>query len=546
MNSPRQTRFPRLLQALCLMLGLVLATQSQAQNITLPDSIIADQASPQSANEDALMPFGASLFKGGFRGAMGDGMNPNYQVAPGDQIAVRAWGAFEFDDILPVDTQGNIFIPGTGPLQVAGQTHREVDQSVRRAITSVYPDNVEVYTNLQGVQPVAIFVTGYVQHPGRYAGTPSDSVLYYLDQAGGIDQALGSYRDILVMRDGRRLTQLDLYHFLIDGRIPRPQFEDGDTIVVRERGATVAVTGDVNRAYRYEFPAKRIDPAELLELARLESGVSHVLQQGLRDGEPISRYLTLDDFRRHSLEGGDSLSFSADNRSDRIVVTLEGSYHGPSRFALPRDARLSQLLDAIPVPAELSATDSISIQRESVRKRQQKALNDSLRRLETTYLSAPASTNEEAQIRAREAELIQGFIDRARELEPSGRLVVAHQGRITDIRLQDGDVITIPEQSDSLLISGEVQIPQAMVFRPGMNAIDFIERAGGFTQRADKHHILVVRQNGAVENARHVNLRPGDEILVMPAAPTHNLQLASTLTEILYRIAVAARVVVDL
>jgi len=173
-------------------------------------------------------------------------------------------------------------------------------------------------------------------------------------------------------------------------------------------------------------------------------------------------------------------------------------------------------------------------------------MEDSLRRLETTYLSAQSSTNEEAQIRAQEAELIQNFVQRARELEPSGRLVVAYNDRIADIRLQDGDVITIPEISDSILISGEVLVPQAAVYRPGMSVIDYIESAGGFTQRADDDHILLVRQNGAVENARNTPLRPGDEILVMPEAPTHNLQLAATLTQILYQVAVATRVAVDL
>lgn len=194
----------------------------------------------------------------------------------------------------------------------------------------------------------------------------------------------------------------------------------------------------------------------------------------------------------------------------------------------------------------MTAVESISLQRESVKEQQRKSMEDSLRRLETTYLSAPSSTNEEAQVRAQEAELIQNFVQRARELEPSGRMVVSYDGQISDIRLQDGDVITIPEISDSMLISGEVLVPQATVYRPGMNAIDYIESAGGFTNRADEDHLLIVRQNGAVVDARKANLSPGDEILVMPAAPTHNLQLAATLTQILYQVAVATRVAVDL
>lgn len=556
--------------ALLVIMSSAVSTTGWAQSISLPNTILPEgqtreqqeqvddtpradwrsgtygPVSAQPQNPDALPPFGANLFSGGFRGAMGDGLNASYQVKPGDQITVRAWGAFEFERVLPVDAQGNIFIPGSGPLNVEGQNSQQVESSVRGAITSVYPENVQVYTNVQGVQPVAVFVTGYVENPGRFAGTPNDSVLYFLDQAGGIDQDLGSYRQIRVMRNDRTVATVDLYDFLINGSIARPQFEDGDTIVVEERGPAIAVGGDVHREHRYELLGNQLSGAELVNLARLRSGVSHVLLRGNREDGPIAQYFPIDMFYGQTIRSGDEVLFSADKRSETIVVEVEGSYYGPSRYALPRDARLSELLDAIPVPENMTAVESISLQRESVRQQQKQSMEDSLRRLETTYLSAESSTNEEAQIRAQEAELIQNFIERARELEPSGRLVVAYNDQISDIRLQDGDVITIPELSDSMLISGEVLVPQAAVYRPGMNVIDYIESAGGFTNRADEDHILVVRQNGAVENARNVNLRPGDEILVMPAAPTHNLQLASTLTQILFQIAVATRVAVDL
>jgi len=555
------------------LLGTAASSVSWAQSISLPNTILPeDQASQQRVeppvndtpradwrsgtygpvanqpqqNPDALPPFGANLFTGGFRGAMGDGLNADYQVKPGDQITVRAWGAFEFDRVLPVDAQGNIFIPGSGPLNVEGQNSQQVDSRVRGAITSVYPENVQVYTNVQGVQPVAVFVTGYVENPGRFAGTPNDSVLYFLDQAGGIDQDLGSYRQIRVIRNDQTVATVDLYDFLINGSIARPQFQDGDTIVVEERGPAIAVVGDVHREHRYELVGNQLSGAELVELARLRSGVSHVLLRGDRSDGPMAQYFPLNEFYTQTIRSGDEVAFSADQRSETIVVEIEGSYYGPSRFALPRDARLSELLDAIPVPENMTAVESISLQRESVKQQQQQSMEDSLRRLETTYLSAQSSTNEEAQIRAQEAELIQNFVQRARELEPSGRLVVAYNDRIADIRLQDGDVITIPEISDSILISGEVLVPQAAVYRPGMSVIDYIESAGGFTQRADDDHILLVRQNGAVENARNTPLRPGDEILVMPEAPTHNLQLAATLTQILYQVAVATRVAVDL
>ncbi|GAA3712606.1 polysaccharide biosynthesis/export family protein [Oceanisphaera sediminis] len=499
---------------------------------------------PTSTSE--LPSFGSHLFSGGFRGVRADGLNPDYVITPGDQVTLRVWGAIDIDRVLPVDAQGNIFIPGVGPIKVQGIKHGQLDARVRSAVNSIYSNNVQVYTNLQGVQPVSVFVTGYVQSPGRFAGTPNDSLLYFLDQAGGIDDATGSYRQIKVIRNGRPLATADLYDFLIDGTLPRPQFKDGDTIVVAERGPTVTVEGDVARPYRYELTPGAMTGRDIQQLARLKSNVTHVLLRGARNAGPISRYVALNEFSQQTLNSGDQVVFSSDMRDNTIVVQLEGSYYGPSRFALPRDARLHELLNAIVVPQNMTDTSSISLKRVSVAERQQQALDESLARLETTYLGASSSTAEEAQIRVREAELISQFIERARQVEPNGRLVLANNGTISDIRLQDGDVITIPEKSDSLLISGEVLVPQSVVFNADRSAKDYIEGAGGFTDQANTSRILVVRQNGEVRDADDVTLHPGDEILVLPQAPTKNLQLAGTITQILYQIAIAAKVAVDL
>ena len=563
-------------RALAALVFSSFAAPTMAQSLTLPSTITTQQQQPETAIDDTpranwnnanyappsqpktkpkpkaeakvdgLPPFGGNLFEGGFRAAMAQGLNPSYKVKPGDQITLRVWGAVEIDSVLTVDAQGNVFIPGIGPMAVQGQNSQQIDGTLRSAIRAVYPEEVQVYTNLQGVQPVGIYVTGYVKNPGRYAGTPSDSLLYFLDQAGGIDKDLGSYRQVRVVRNGRTVATVDLYNFLLLGEIARPQFRDGDTIVVQERGPAIAVTGDVHREYRYELIGDRLTGAKVSELARLNSGVSHVLLRGTRAQGPVAQYFTLDEFARQQVQSGDELTYSADQRGETIVVQIEGSYYGPSRYALPRDARLGELLDAIAVPKGMTAVESISIRRESVAIQQATALQDSLNRLETAYLGAQSSTNDEAQIRVREAELIQKFVERARQLQPSGRLVVAHDDRISDIRLQDGDVITIPEVSDSILISGEVIVPQAVVFKPGMSAKDYIEGAGGFTQRADEDHILVVRQNGAVVSAKDVALRTGDEILVMPEVPTKNLPLATAISQILFQIAVATKVALDL
>jgi protein involved in polysaccharide export with SLBB domain len=502
-----------------------------------------------AANTD-IKPFGSELFSGGFRGIRADGLNPEYKILPGDQITLRVWGAVDIDRILPVDAQGNIFIPSIGPVKVMGASHNQLDTIVRDAVRKVYSDNVSVYTNLQGVQPVTVFVTGFVNKPGQYAGVPSDSVLYFIDQASGVDEQLGSYRKIRLLRNGETLALLDLYDFILAGRLQHSQLENGDTIIVENRGPVITVHGDVGRPYRYELLSQKNEPdltgRSVKALTQLNAGVSHALIRGTRSSGPIANYLTLDEFDSVLLSNGDEVLFFDDQHQSQMVVQLEGEFLGQSYFVLPRTATLQQLLNMVPIEPLLTDFDNISLRRKSVAERQKQALEDSLRRLETTYLGAPSATAEESAIRIREAELISQFVAKAKQVEPNGRLVVSHDGQIVDIRLQDGDIITLPPRTDAVLVSGEVYIPQSVVFVPGKSALEYIKGAGGFSQHADKKRVLVVRQNGEVRNASEVSLRPGDEILVLPLVSTKNLQLASTMTQILYQIAVATKVALDL
>lgn len=493
-----------------------------------------------------IKPFGHELFTGGFRGLRADGLNPEYRILPGDQITLRIWGAVDIDRVLPVDAQGNIFIPSIGPVAVQGISHSELDNRVRQAVRRVYPDNVNVYTNLQGVQSVAVFVTGFVNKPGRYAGVPSDSVLYFLDQAGGVDDQLGSYRKIRVIRNGQVHEILDLYEFLLEGTMQHAQLQNGDTILVERRGSVATVHGDVGRPYLYELNQETLTGDTLTNIAQLKPGVTHALLRGTRASGPFSQYMPLSDFTRAEIGNGDEVLFFVDQTENTIVVQLEGKFRGQSYYVVPKGTTLVELLNTVEVNPLESDFRNVSLRRKSVAERQREALLESLRRLEMTYLGASSATNEEAAIRIREAELISQFVERARETQPNGRLVVTAQDRLIDVRLQDGDVVTLPERTDSILISGEVYVPQAAVFRPGMRVRDYIESAGGFSAQADERRILVVRANGEVRFSADVELRPGDEILVMPKVSTKNLQLASTLTQIIYQVAIATKVVLDL
>lgn len=498
---------------------------------------------PPAKPAGGIRPFGEKLFEGGFQGEREDGLNPDYLVRPGDHITLRMWGATDFSGVVVVDAQGNIFVPGIGPIPVAGVRNGDLAERLTVAVRTVFTQNVNVYTNLEGTSPVVVYVTGYVGAPGSFAGVSSDSLLYYLSRAGGVDPRQGSYRNVLVKRRDRILHEIDLYDFLLEGSLPRVQFTDGDTIVVRPRGGMVSVTGRVRNEYQFEVSAEGVAGRKVIHLARPEAGVSHVSIRGYRAENPYSVYLPFSEFLSHPVLDGDRIAFHVDQRERTLMVSVDGSHLGPSRFAVDLGTTLLQLLNHVEVDPEFADTGSVFLRRKSVMRSQRQALEDTLTRLETTVLGASSQTDAESAIRVQEAELIAKFVERAREIEPDGVLVVTRDDEIADLRLQAEDLVVIPERSRVVLVSGEVMAPQALVYVPGDRAEDYIARVGGYTERADENRFLIRRRNGEVVQSgqiaqyARVPVREGDEIIVFPRIPVKNLQVAATITEILFRLA---------
>ena len=235
-----------------------------------------------------------------------------------------------------------------------------------------------------------------------------------------------------------------------------------------------------------------------------------------------------------------------------MMVSVQESHLGPSRFAVDQGTTLLSLLNNVEVDPELADTRSIFLKRRSVMRRQKQALEDSLTRLETTVLGATSQTDAESAIRVQEAELIAKFVERARRIEPEGILVVTQDGEIADLRLQSEDVVVIPERSRVVLVSGEVMAPQALVYVSGDDLQDYVAKVGGYTDRADESRLVIRRRNGEVvqmslsDRRDAIEIREGDELVVFPKVPVKNLQVAATISEILFRLAAITSTVLRL
>ncbi len=511
----------------------------------LPDAQIVETTAA-----DGSVVFGQWLFQGRFAQESFQGFNPDYIIGVGDALDVRLWGAYTFDARLTVDAQGNIFVPSVGPIRVANVRNGDLNKIVAAEIKRVYRENVGIYATLAVAQPVKVFVSGFVKRPGLYGAYASDSLLHFLDRAGGIDPDAGSFLDVRVLRAGVEVARVNLYDFLLAGRMPLIQFRDGDTIFVGPLKSVVTITGLVSVPARYEFDGA-MSLRQALAMAGPLPRATHVrLTRNIGDKRSADYLALTADTSDVVLASGDELEVVADRLIGQIVVRVEGEHEGRGQYVLPYDATLGDVLAKIQFSPQ-SLRSGLQLYRVSIAERQKQMLNEMLDKLEASIFSARSATAQEASLRTQEAALIKQFIERARSVQPKGQLVLSADADPAKIALEDGDVIRIPRASTMVAVHGEVFYPTNFIHTAGLGVKDYIRMSGGLTQAGDADRILILRPNGEIRIAelglfRNPDVQPGDEILVLPKVQTKSFQFTKDIIEVIYQIAVAAGVVLRL
>jgi protein involved in polysaccharide export with SLBB domain len=505
--------------------------------------------------------FGANLFTGAFAREGATQFNPEYAVAVGDKIQVRLWGAFEFDAPVTVDAQGNIFLPHAGPVVVLGVRNQDLQRLVDAAIGKVFKSNVFSYASLAAAQPVRIFVSGFVNRPGLYSGTSMDSLLHFLDQAGGIDPERGSFLSVQVKRGSQVRATINLYDFLLKGNIPLTQLANGDVIFVEPRQNTVKVAGLAANAKRFEFTHSTRTVADLMALTKPQAVATHVRVVRNTGATRNTEYYPLADAPSVVLENGDDVEFTSDKKPGSITVRVEGEHQSPQEYVLPYGTRMAELLQQLQY-SERSDKNSLQLFRLSAKERQKQMLQASLKSLETAALTARSGTSDEARLRKEEAELLLQWVERAKAIEPSGQVVLAQSQANTNTRdsllLENGDIFRVPTLDGLVLVSGEVLFPNTVAYQAGLKLEDYVNRAGGYTQNAETARLVVARRDGSFAeavgrpsffsfgSAADVTVRAGDQILVLPKIDVKSRQIWKDLTQIIFQIAVSAKVVLGL
>jgi len=496
--------------------------------------------------------FGENLFKGNFKENKQFRYNAKYIVAVEDKISVKMWGTHNYEDNnLTVDKQGNIFIPEVGAVYLLGITADRVQEIIEQSVRKVFNSNVHVYADIKQYQDVSLMVSGSVVDAGLYSGLSTDAIVQFIDKAGGIIQGEGSYRNIEVLRDNSVIKTIDLYDFLTKGSMPSFQFKNSDVILVKPLKKLVAVEGDVRRPYFFELSSTETTIKDLLGYVLPKEATNSFILTTWRDNKEITQEYPLDKASTISVKHGDKVKFVSNYYIENIEVSIEGEHKGTNYLSVKKGTTLYDILSKVQF-TPLSDIRHIHFYRKKIALIQQKLLEVKLQDLEAKVLSHGATSKEEATINQSESSQILSFIERAKKIEQKGQVVLRPKNNLKDIVLDDGDRIFISKKSNIVVVQGEVAIPTAIAYNKDMKLSDYIRFCGGYTDKADREKVLLIKASGRVIRyddsmfSKEMRVEPSDSILVLQEVKTKNMLIFKDLTQILYQIALGAAVILKL
>lgn len=280
----------------------------------------------------------------------------NYIVGPGDELKIYLYNYAESTYETVVNKDGFISIPRVGNVFVSGRTIEEVRKILIDKFAKFTPGLIgtggetartKLMVTLGEIRSVKVFVTGEVINPGTYEVSSLSSAFNALYQAGGPNE-IGSFRDIRVVRQGKVISRIDVYDWLVNGKIDGDvRVQDNDNVVVGYYLKRAEITGMVKRPGIYE-----LKPEEKLgDALRYSGGFSdRAYRDRIKVQRITSRERKLFDVPQDSYDSfevvtGDSIDVGTVLDRFENKVTIEGAVMRPGDYSLDNSPTLKKLID---------------------------------------------------------------------------------------------------------------------------------------------------------------------------------------------------------
>ena len=387
----------------------------------------------------------------------------DYRLGPGDEVIIDVWGASENTIRQSISPEGTIQVSGLGPVQLSGMTVKDANAYLQREFSKIYSGisgsepTSQIKLTLGDIRTIQINIMGEVAVPGTYTLSSFYSVFHALYRAGGVNK-IGSLRSIKVVRNGKTIADLDVYDYLMKGKMKDDiRLQEGDVIIVNPYESLVRIAGKVKRPMFYEMkPTETV--ATILNYAGGFTGDAYkkavrIIRKSGREHQVYN--VDEMDYSVFRLDDGDSISVDAVLKRFENRVEIRGAVYRSGLY-------------------ELSGT--VNTVKQLIKK----------------------------------AEGLRGdaFLNRAlldRENEDLSHEVIAVdlggllKGTVADIPLQKNDILYIPsihdlKEEETISIHGEVASPGTFLCSKNMTIEDLLVQSGGLLEAAATTKVDITRR----------------------------------------------------
>lgn len=299
-------------------------------------------------SDKSLQPFGYQLFAGKpttFAPVSYAPVPSNYTVGSGDTVSIQLYGKESQNYELTVDRQGRITIPKLGPIQVAGLSFSDVQELIKSEVANRMI-GMQAAVSMGELRSIQIYVMGEAYQPGTYTVSSLTTIMQALIVSGGVSD-IASLRNIQLKRDGKTITTLDLYNFLIKGDASGDRLlQQGDIVFIPPRGDMVRVYGEVLRPAIYELKNER----RLTDVIRLAGGTkagayTDAIRVKRIDGsQRITQTVELDAANAIQLRNGDEVEIDAVSSEMNQSIMLVGAVARPGYYEWREGIRVNQII----------------------------------------------------------------------------------------------------------------------------------------------------------------------------------------------------------
>ena len=438
-------------------------TASENANDASEDHQLAEQevmaTQGHSAETNGKKVFGRDIFNQralSFEPNMNIATPQTYVLGPGDQVVIDVYGASQNTHQLTISPEGTVTVPGYGPIYVSGMTVAAANGKIRSTLGSRYASS-KVKLSVGQTRTIMINVMGEVRTPGTYTLSAFSTVFHALYRAGGIND-IGTLRNVKVYRNGKLITVVDIYEYILNGRLAgNVRLQDGDVVQVGPYDCLVGVTGNVKRPMFYEM-RKNESVATLLKYAGGFTGDAYKKAVRLvrQTGERYSVF-NVDEFDMSSFKVDDGDAVTVDGMLNRYenMVEVKGAIFRPGQYRLGGEVTsVRGLIERAEGVTEDAFTAHAVLHRMKAD-----------RSLEVVSVD------------------VQGIL----------------AGTVPDIPLKNEDVLFIPTQAElrserTYTITGEVMSPGTYEYADNTSVEDLIMQAGGLTDAASTAKVDVSRR----------------------------------------------------